>query len=241
MPEFFKPGALNYFTLFHPIPLTLSASRNPILIHLPFQIPGFSAVHSNHTHYWSGILSPDVIHASGSVIIFFRQSLYLSLNFQPPLFSLNPYSNDVGVNIFLNNSSSVSFLNVYAPLFSLPQWMAEPTPFLFSRNLFNCHHPLWDSKGTSNLCGMEVFDWVISSDLLPLNDPHTHTPFAIASLVVIPPLTFPLLPPLLPFLAPGRFFRTWVLTIYQFFYLFLFLQSFAPMSIPLQFSESLLG
>ena len=49
-----------------------------------------------------------------------------------------------------------------------------------SRNLFilwdfNCHHPLWDSRGTSDPRGEEVFDWVISSDLLPLNDPDTPT------------------------------------------------------------------
>ena len=57
--------------------------------------------------------------------------------------------------------------------------MAEPI-FSSSRNLFilgdiNCHHPLWDSRGTSDPCGEEVFDWIISSDLLPLNDPDTPT------------------------------------------------------------------
>ena len=56
----------------------------------------------------------------------------------------------------------------------------------------------------------------------------THPPFYIA-----PPLTFPLLPNLLPFLAPGRCFRTLVLTIYKFFYLFLSLRSFAHTSVPL--------
>ena len=49
-----------------------------------------------------------------------------------------------------------------------------------SRNLFilgdfNCHHPLWDSRVTSNPRREEVFDWIISSDLLPLNDPDTST------------------------------------------------------------------
>ena len=39
----------------------------------------------------------------------------------------------------------------------------------------NCHHPLWDSRGTSDPRGEEVFDWIISSDLLPLNDPDTPT------------------------------------------------------------------
>ena len=56
--------------------------------------------------------------------------------------------------------------------------------FLFSLNSslqksllgdFNCHHPLWDSRGTSEPRGEEVFNWVISSDLLPLNDPDTPT------------------------------------------------------------------
>ena len=56
----------------------------------------------------------------------------------------------------------------------------SPSILPSSRNLFilgdfNCHHPLWDSRGTSDLHGMEVFDWVISSDLLPLNDPDTPT------------------------------------------------------------------
>ena len=61
----------------------------------------------------------------------------------------------------------------------------------------------------------------------------THPPFSIAPLAVAPLLTSPLLLLLLLFLAPGRCFRTWVLTIYQFFYLSLSLRSFAPMSVPL--------
>ena len=35
--------------------------------------------------------------------------------------------------------------------------------------------PLWDSRGISDLCGEKVFNWVISSDLLLLNDPDTPT------------------------------------------------------------------
>ena len=56
----------------------------------------------------------------------------------------------------------------------------SPSNLSSSRNLFilrdfNCHHPLWDSRGTSDPRGEEVLDWVISSDLLPLNDPDTTT------------------------------------------------------------------
>ena len=62
----------------------------------------------------------------------------------------------------------------------------------------------------------------------------THPPFSIAHLAVAPLLTSPLLPPLLlSFLAPGRCYRTLVLTTYQFFYLSLSLRSFAPTSVPL--------
>ena len=56
----------------------------------------------------------------------------------------------------------------------------SPSILPSSRNLFvlgdvNCHQPLWDSIGTSDPHGEEVFHWVISSDLLPLNDPDTTT------------------------------------------------------------------
>ena len=58
-----------------------------------------------------------------------------------------------------------------------------------------------------------------------------HQLFSIAPLAVAPFLTSPLLLLLLPFLASGRCFRTWVLTIYQFFYLSLSLRSIAPTSV----------
>ena len=61
----------------------------------------------------------------------------------------------------------------------------------------------------------------------------THPPFSIAPLAVAPLLTSSLLPLLLPFLAQGRCYRTLVLTIYQFFYLFLSLRPIAPTSAPL--------
>ena len=56
----------------------------------------------------------------------------------------------------------------------------SPSILPSSRNIFilgdfDCHHHLWDSRGTSDLRRKEVFDWVISSDLLPLNDPDTPT------------------------------------------------------------------
>ena len=88
---------------------------------------------------------------------------------------------------------------------------------------FNCHHLLGDSKGTSDPRGEEVFNWVISSDLL-LNDPDTPTLLHCSSGSRSSP-DISLLSPLLPFFAPGRNFRTWVLITNQLFYLSLSLRS----------------
>ena len=112
----------------------------------------------------------------------------------------------------------------------------SPSIFPSFRNLFilgdfNCHHPLWDSRGTSAPVGGKY-----STGSYPLTSSPsmtlTHPPFSIAPLAVAPLLTSPLLPPLLPFLASGRCFRNWVLTIYQFFYLSLSLRPIAPTSVP---------
>ena len=149
------------------------------------RIPGFSTLRFDRTHSRSGILSPDATHASGGVVIFVRLGLSFSKLFTFFLSSLDPYSDYVGINISLNNSSSLSFLNVCAPpIRSSPTDGStdsfSPSILPSSRNLFilgdfNCHHPLCDSRGTSDLRGEEVFDWVISSELFPLNDPDTST------------------------------------------------------------------
>ena len=64
----------------------------------------------------------------------------------------------------------------------------------------------------------------------------THPPFYITHLAVALLLASPLLPPLLPFLASGRCFRTWVLTTYRFFYLSLSFWSFALKEHPPSFN-----
>ena len=95
-----------------------------------FRIPGFSALRSDRTHSRSGILCRDATHASGGVIIFVRQGLSFSKLSTSPLSSLDPYSDYVGVNISLNNSSSLSFLMFTLPLFALLRQMAQLTSFL---------------------------------------------------------------------------------------------------------------
>ena len=141
---------------------------------------GYSALQSDCTHSRPGILFPDDPHASGGVIIFVRQGLSYSELSTSLLFSLDLYFDYVKANISLNNSSSFSLLNVYAsPICS--SLTDSRTDSLFpSRNLFilrdfYCHHFLWGSKSIPDSRREELFDWVISSDLLPVNDSNTPT------------------------------------------------------------------
>ena len=207
-----------------------------------FRIPGFSALRSDRTHFRSGIHSPDTTHASGGVVIFIRQGLSFSELSTSSLSSLDLYSDYVGVNISLNNSSSLSFLNVYAPpiRFSPTDGRTDsfsPSILPSSRNLFilghfNCHHPSGTQEVLPTPAGRK---YLTGSSLLTssLSMTLTHPLFSIALLAVAPLLTSPFLPLLLPFLASGRCFRTWVLTTYQFYCLSLSLRSFAPTSAPL--------
>ena len=136
----------------------------------------------------------------------------------------------------------MSFLNEYAPLFAPSQRIAEPIPSLpqffpppeissfwgtsIAITSFGTQESLPTPTGKKYSTGSSP---LISSPSMTL----THPPFSIAPMAVTPFLTSPLLPLLLPFLAPGRCFRTWVLTTYQFFYLSLSLRPIALTSAPL--------
>ena len=85
----------------------------------------------------------------------------------------------------LFQNSSLSFPSVYAPAICSSPTNSRtdsfsPSILHSSRNPFilgnvNCHHPLLDSKGSFDPRGEELFDWVISSDLLPLINPDIAT------------------------------------------------------------------
>ena len=232
---------LLHFLSSHPVDLICIQESN-LNSSSSFRIPGFSVLRSDRTHSWSDILSSDASHASGGVVIFVRQGLSFSELSTTSLSSLDPYSDYIGVNISLNKSSSVSFLNVYAPLFAPPQRMAEPIPSLPQFFPPPKISSFWGTSIAITCFGtQEVLPTLVgrkySTGSSPLTSSPsmtlTHPPFSIAPLAVAPLRTFPLLPLLLLFLAPGRCFRTWVLTTYQFFFPSLSLRSFARTSAPL--------
>ena len=131
MLEVFEPGALNFYTLSHLIPLTLFVSRNRILIHLPL------------TEFLDSLLSDLIALTPGLAFFlpltrtlatassFLLDSACPSSNFLPPsLSSLDPHSDYVGFNNSLSNSSLLFALNVYAFSICFPTTDAKPTPFL---------------------------------------------------------------------------------------------------------------
>ena len=105
---------LLHFISSHPVDLIYIQQSN-LDLSSSFWIPGFSALQSHGTHSRSGIFSTDVADASDGVIIFVRQGLFFSELSTSSLSLLRPYSDYVEVNISLNDSSSLSFFNVYAP------------------------------------------------------------------------------------------------------------------------------
>ena len=129
---------LIHFIWSHPVDLIYIQESN-LNLSCSFRIPGFSALRSHGTHHRSGIFSTDVTGASG--IIFVKQGLFFSELSTSSLSSLDPYSDYVEVNISLNNFSSLSFLNVYAPLFVLLRRIAEPIFFLSP-----FFPPMWKQK-----------------------------------------------------------------------------------------------
>ena len=110
-----RPKLLRFISS-HPVDLIYIQDSN-LNLSTSFWIPGFSALQFHGTQSRSGIFSTDVADASGGVIIFVKQGLFFSELSTSSLSSLGPYSDYVEVNISLNDfSSSLSFLNVYAPL-----------------------------------------------------------------------------------------------------------------------------
>ena len=105
---------LLHFISSHPVDLICIQESNHN-ISFSFRIPKFSVVRSDGTHSQTGTFSIDVTDASGRVIIFVKQDLPFSELSTSSFSSLDPYSDYVEINISLNDSSSLSFLNVYAP------------------------------------------------------------------------------------------------------------------------------
>ena len=121
----------------------------------------------------------------GGVLILVKTGLtYTSLSTQP-FFSLDPSSDYLAITVKMKGASPIHLFNVYVPPirssssdcspksfspFLLP---SSPTTYIFCD--FNSHHSSWDSHSPEDRSGKDLFDWLFSSDLLPLCNPKHHT------------------------------------------------------------------
>ena len=170
---------LLHFLSSHPVDL-ISIQVYNLNSSSSLRIPGFSTLRFDCTHSRSGILSPDATHASGGVVIFVRLGLSFSKLFTFFLSSLDPYSDYVRINISLDNSSSLSFLNVHAPsnLILSDGWQHRFLFSLYSSLLQKSFYSGGLQLPSPSLRLKTYFrsPWggsIRLGDLLPLNDPDT--------------------------------------------------------------------
>ena len=86
-----------------------------------------------------------------------------------------------------------ALLRRIARLISFSYFFLPSSKNCFTLGDFNCHHFLWDTKGTSNPMGRKylISSFLLTSYLSMIPTPHF---FFIASLAVAPLLTSPLFP-----------------------------------------------
>ena len=121
----------------------------------------------------------------GGVLILVKNGLsYTSLSTQS-LSSLDPSSDYLAIAVKIKGAAPIHLFNVNVPPirssssdsrpksfspFLLP---SSPTTYIFGD--FNSHHSSWNSHSPEDHSGKDLFDWLLSSDLLPLNNPEHHT------------------------------------------------------------------
>ena len=83
----------------------------------------------------------------------------------------------------IKGAAPIHLFNVYVPPIrssssdsrpkSLSPFLLPSSPTIFGD--FNSHHSSWDSHSPEDHSGKDLFDWLLSSALLPLNNPEHHT------------------------------------------------------------------
>ena len=115
----------------------------------------------------------------GGVLILVKKSLIYSFLSTHYLSSLDPCSNYLAITIKIKEAWLIHLFNFYVPPirssssdslsksfspFFLP---SSPTIYIFGD--FNCHHSSWDSHSPEDQLGKNLFDYLLSSDLLQSN------------------------------------------------------------------------
>ena len=149
-----------------------------------FRIPGYKTLQKNRFMTRRGTTN-STGNLGGGVLILVKNDLsYTSLSTQS-LSSLDPSSDYLAIAVKIKGAAPIHLFNVYVP--PIRSSSSDPRPKSFSPFLlpsspttsifgdFNSHHSSWDSHSSEDHSGKDLFDWLLSSDLLPLNNPEHHT------------------------------------------------------------------
>ena len=148
-----------------------------------FRIPGYKTLQMNRS-----MTRRETTNSTGNlgsvVLILFKNGLtYTSLSTQS-LSSLDPSSDYLAIAVKIKRASPIHLFNVYVPPIRssfdsrpksfLPFFLpSSSTTYIFGD--FNSHHSSWDSHSPEDQSGKYLFDWLLSSDLLPINNPEHYT------------------------------------------------------------------
>ena len=121
----------------------------------------------------------------GGVLILIKNGLTCTPLSIQLLSSFDPSSDYLAITVKIKGASPIYLFNVYVPPIrssssdSCPKFFSpfllplSPTTYIFGN--FNGHYSPWDSHTPEDKSGKDLFDWLLSFDLLPLNNPEHHT------------------------------------------------------------------
>ena len=150
----------------------------------PSVYPGYKTLQKNRSMTKRGTAN-STGNLGGGVLILVKTGLSYTLLSTQSLSSLDPSSDYLAIAVKIKGAPPIHLFNVYVPLihssfsdsrpksfspFLLP---SSPTTYIFGD--FNSHHSSWDSHSPKDHSGKDLFDWLLSSDLLPLNNPEHYT------------------------------------------------------------------
>ena len=148
-----------------------------------FRIPGYKTLQKNRFMTRRGTTN-STGNLGGGVLILVKNGLSYTLLSTQSLSSLDPSSDYLAIAVKIKEAAPIHLFNVYVPPirsssdsrpksfspFLLP---SSPTTYIFGD--FDSHHSSWGSHSPEDDSGKDLFDWLLSSDLLPLNNPEHHT------------------------------------------------------------------
>ena len=149
-----------------------------------FRIPGYKTLQKNRFMTRRGTTN-STGNLGGGVLILVKNGLsYTSLSTQS-LSSLDPSSDYLAIAVKIKGAAPIHLFNVYVPPIrssssdsrpkSFSPFLLPSSPTTYILGDFNSHHSSWDSHSPEDHSGKDLFDWLLSSDLLPLNNPEHHT------------------------------------------------------------------